>query len=56
LVQIDGAMPRLDAIPRGCAFHPRCALAGPRCTRDRPDPVATPQGVIACWLAEGGVQ
>ncbi len=25
LVQIDGAMPRLDAIPPGCAFHPRCA-------------------------------
>lgn len=24
LVQIDGAMPRLDAIPPGCAFHPRC--------------------------------
>ena len=22
--QIDGAMPRLDAIPPGCAFHPRC--------------------------------
>src|SRR5690606_39168542 len=27
LVQIDGAMPRLDAIPPGCAFHPRCAAA-----------------------------
>ena len=25
LYQIDGAMPRLDAIPSGCAFHPRCA-------------------------------
>jgi peptide/nickel transport system ATP-binding protein len=24
LEQIDGAMPRLDAIPSGCAFHPRC--------------------------------
>src|SRR5580692_9817431 len=24
LRQIDGAMPRLDALPAGCAFHPRC--------------------------------
>ena len=24
LVQIPGSMPRLDAIPQGCAFHPRC--------------------------------
>ena len=24
LAQIDGAMPRLDAVPGGCAFHPRC--------------------------------
>ena len=26
LVQIPGSMPRLSAIPQGCAFHPRCAL------------------------------
>ncbi|OCZ61219.1 methionine ABC transporter ATP-binding protein, partial [Achromobacter insolitus] len=31
LNQIDGAMPRLHAMPDGCAFHPRCAMAGPRC-------------------------
>ena len=24
LNQIDGAMPRLNAIPAGCAFNPRC--------------------------------
>ena len=24
LRQIDGAMPRLDALPSGCRFHPRC--------------------------------
>ena len=24
LVQIPGSMPRLTAIPPGCAFHPRC--------------------------------
>lgn len=31
LNQIDGSMPRLDAIPDGCAFNPRCKMAGPRC-------------------------
>ena len=24
LIQIPGAMPRLAAMPAGCAFHPRC--------------------------------
>ena len=26
LFQISGAMPRLDALPSGCAFHPRCEM------------------------------
>lgn len=37
LNQIDGSMPRLDAIPDGCAFNPRCKMAGPRCRRERPE-------------------
>ena len=53
LVQIDGAMPRLDAIPTGCAFHPRCPEAGPRCTRERP---SLSHASAACWLQQGGVQ
>lgn len=36
LAQIDGAMPRLNAIPPGCAFNPRCAEATARCAADRP--------------------
>ncbi|WP_299680658.1 ABC transporter ATP-binding protein [uncultured Roseobacter sp.] len=31
LHQIPGAMPRLDALPDGCAFHPRCPRAHDRC-------------------------
>ena len=54
LRQIPGAMPRLDAIPAGCAFHPRCALAFDRCRRDRPDLIAAGQGAAACWLAAEG--
>jgi peptide/nickel transport system ATP-binding protein len=56
LTQIDGAMPRLTAIPTGCAFNPRCPEAGLRCTVERPD--LMPAGVTraACWLyASGGV-
>jgi peptide/nickel transport system ATP-binding protein len=52
LTQIDGAMPRLDAVPDGCAYHPRCARAVDRCRRERPD--LLPVGVTraACWLAK----
>ncbi|MEI4472875.1 ABC transporter ATP-binding protein [Frigidibacter sp. MR17.24] len=51
LAQIDGAMPRLHAIPEGCAFNPRCPAAGPRCRRERPD--LGPEGA-ACFLAQAG--
>ena len=51
LVQIPGAMPRLSAIPPGCAFNPRCAHAMDRCRTERPDPVDRPGGrQVACWL------
>ncbi|MGK9164806.1 ABC transporter ATP-binding protein [Inquilinus limosus] len=53
LQQIPGAMPRLDAIPAGCAFHPRCAVCFDRCRQDRPDLMSAGQGAAACWLAEG---
>ncbi len=51
LVQIDGAMPRLDAIPPGCAFHPRCARAIARCRAERPELRAAGVSHAACWLA-----
>jgi peptide/nickel transport system ATP-binding protein len=51
LVQIDGAMPRLNAIPSGCAFHPRCPKAMARCSRERPDLMAAGATRAACWLA-----
>jgi len=55
LLQIDGAMPRLTAIPAGCAFHPRCPHAFERCSRERPDLMAAPVTRAACWLVEGAV-
>jgi peptide/nickel transport system ATP-binding protein len=52
LTQIDGAMPRLTAIPSGCAFHPRCTRAFERCTRERPDLMPAGTSRAACWLHE----
>jgi peptide/nickel transport system ATP-binding protein len=50
LVQIDGAMPRITAIPPGCAFHPRCPRRLDRCSSERPDLRADHSSLAACWL------
>jgi len=51
LAQIDGAMPRLNAIPVGCAFNPRCPRAFDTCRERRPDLVAAAGASrAACWL------
>src|SRR3954469_19807712 len=50
LVQIEGAMPRLAAIPPGCPFHPRCPHAFARCTAERPDLLPAGASRAACWL------
>ena len=50
LTQIDGAMPRLNAIPPGCAFNPRCPKAFERCKRERPDLLPAGRSRAACWL------
>ncbi len=50
LTQIDGAMPRLTAIPPGCAFNPRCPKAFDRCLRARPELIPVGSTEAACWL------
>jgi peptide/nickel transport system ATP-binding protein len=56
LTQIEGAMPRLTAIPQGCAFNPRCDSAGDRCKRSVPAITTSADGEVACWLyRQGGV-
>lgn len=47
LFQITGAMPRLDALPGGCAFHPRCGQALMHCATQRPH---MERNGVACWL------
>ncbi len=50
LVQIDGSMPRLTAIPDGCPFHPRCDRVFERCLRERPELLDAGTSRAACWL------
>jgi len=50
LRQIDGTMPRLDAIPSGCPFHPRCPKAFERCPVQRPELMPANGAEAACWL------
>jgi peptide/nickel transport system ATP-binding protein len=51
LRQIDGAMPRLTAIPAGCAFNPRCPKVFERCHRERPELLPAGATLAACFLA-----
>lgn len=37
---IPGSVPDLLALPAGCAFHPRCGLADPRCAEAVPPLIA----------------
>jgi peptide/nickel transport system ATP-binding protein len=52
LHQIDGSMPRLDAIPPGCAYNPRCPRAFQRCLAERPDLLNAGATRAACWLQD----
>jgi len=54
LLQIDGAMPRLNAIPAGCAFNPRCPHVFDRCRKERPDLLDAGPTRAACWLVADG--
>jgi peptide/nickel transport system ATP-binding protein len=55
LAQIEGALPRLDEIPGGCPFHPRCPKASPRCSDERPELALVQRTRAACWwpIVEG---
>jgi len=54
LHQIDGAMPRLNAIPQGCAFNPRCTKTIAKCGVQRPDLLKAGNTHAACWLHDAG--
>jgi len=50
LRQVEGAMPRLDEFPPGCAFNPRCPETVERCRLERPHLLPTGTSAVACWL------
>lgn len=50
LHQIPGAMPRLDALPTGCAFHPRCPKAEDQCKADPAPNLRNGKGHAACYF------
>jgi peptide/nickel transport system ATP-binding protein len=54
LPAISGAIPRLDALPTGCRFHPRCPLAAPACRAESPALQRVGGREVACWYAFEG--
>jgi oligopeptide/dipeptide ABC transporter ATP-binding protein len=55
LVSIKGTPPRLDAMPPGCPFAPRCPMVFDRCRVERPPAYELIRGRrVACFLVEPG--
>ena len=53
LFAIPGQPPNLAYLPAGCAFHPRCARAMPRCAMQEPEDRALgPDWAAKCWLVD----
>ncbi|MBL6953610.1 MAG: ABC transporter ATP-binding protein [Alphaproteobacteria bacterium] len=53
LTQIDGAMPRLQEIPAGCPFNPRCEKVMDCCRVERPNLQTVQKSRVACHLFDG---
>ncbi|GFE66009.1 ABC transporter ATP-binding protein [Litoreibacter roseus] len=49
LRQIPGNMPRLTAMPNGCAFHPRCTYVQDKCRVDPTPRLGGADPRAACW-------
>jgi peptide/nickel transport system ATP-binding protein len=51
LAAIPGSMPRLDEMPSGCRFHPRCSLASEQCRVEAPSLTSIGERDVSCWHA-----
>ncbi|UFN49279.1 ATP-binding cassette domain-containing protein [Roseomonas sp. OT10] len=51
---LGGEMPSPVHPPSGCAFHPRCPAAGPRCATEMPRLREAGGVAVACHLHHGG--
>jgi peptide/nickel transport system ATP-binding protein len=56
LRSIPGVPPRLEALPRGCAFHPRCGYVRDVCRAVEPSLRSAPDlpSLTACHVAQAG--
>jgi peptide/nickel transport system ATP-binding protein len=50
-VGLGETLPDPANIPPGCRFHPRCPIAGPRCSAEAPPLKPRPTGGVECLLA-----
>ena len=48
LTQINGAAPRIDARPSGCAFRTRCNRATELCAEQDPQPTIDGERIFRC--------
>ncbi|GGF77288.1 ABC transporter ATP-binding protein [Azorhizobium oxalatiphilum] len=55
LMEIPGIVPALSALPKGCAFQPRCPVAIDACAQTRPALRDVGPAKVACILATEGV-
>jgi len=53
-IPVGGEVPSPINPPTGCAFHPRCPLAGPRCKAERPELKPAGDAMVACHAVEEG--
>lgn len=58
LTSIPGYPPKLDALPPGCRFAPRCPLAFEKCTVEMPELYSLNGGdhIVSCHLVEAGLK
>ena len=54
LYVIEGSVPMLNALPKGCLFAPRCPYATERCRQERPGLLGTPEHRVRCFRQEDG--
>ena len=51
LQTIEGSVPRLTDLPKGCMFNPRCKYVVEQCRRDEPELVDAGGGhLVRCWV------
>ena len=53
-IPVGGEVPSPINPPTGCAFHPRCPLAGPRCKAERPELKPAGDAMVACHAVDDG--